>query len=219
MFTDPNANLQDHSDDMDNGLRLAIGKRNSFALGIIYTTKLFICVVAGDCESGLEMVDSRLTWFSRMDGSIHETLCLFLEGLTAFGAARDAKHAQQRKKLVKRARYAMRLLKRLAKLNPPSCLAKFILLEAEDAALAKKHSLAKEKYSHAIALAAKYGSQYELAFSNQFAGGHCITALNDVERGIQYFREACKAYKAWGAWAAVNHLKTKIVELEKTKNT
>lgn len=217
MIIDRDSKLLDHVGEMDQGLQLAVENRNSFAVAIIYTTKLFICVARGDYESGLMMIDNRMQWLPRMNGSIHESLGLYLEGLTAFGAARRAQHANQKKKLVKRARTAMRFLKRLSKHNPSSCLAKYTLLEADYAAVMNKHALAEEKYSHAIVLASKYGSYYELAFSNQVAGEHFIADLGDTESGAFHLKNACQAYEDWGAMAAVSHLKQRLSLLARQK--
>ena len=202
--------LCQESKELDDALQVAIDSQNTFAVAVIYITKSFWYTVAGDYESTLKMVDGRVKWLSRMDGSMHEALGLYLEGLAAFGAARRTKRPEQ----VKRANHAMRMLGRLAKQNPSSCLAKHILLEAEHAALSGKHTMAKEKYSHAISMAARYKSHYELAFANQAAADFYIVDMYDTGTGQHYLKEACKAYEAWGGLAAISHLTKRIQDLE-----
>jgi tetratricopeptide (TPR) repeat protein len=214
LFMDPNADLLDHSGGVDDGLESAKANQNAFACAMVYSIKVFLYFVAGDYDASIKALEDRYGCLTRMEGSIHETFVLYLGGLIFFGVARRATNAQQKRKLLKRARRCMRLLKGLAKQNPASCLGKFVLLEAENASLAKKDAVAKEKYEHAIALAAKYGSYFELAFANQVAGEH-YTHLNDIESGLTYFKEACKTYDDWGGLAAVTHLKKKIAAFEK----
>jgi hypothetical protein len=70
--------------------------------------------------------------------------------------------------------------------------------------------------SHAISLARKYKNIYELALCNQVAGNHYIRDMEQVEEGIKHVRAAIDSFEAWGALAAVTHLKAKIEKLEKS---
>jgi tetratricopeptide (TPR) repeat protein len=214
LFAQPNGNLLDHSGALDDGLESALKSKNGLAISVVVTTKQFMYALAGDHDSALEMVDNRVKCLSKMQGSIHESLSIYLDGLSAFGAARRPEHAHQRRKLIKRARTAIRFLKALAKQNPACCLSKYILLEAENAALAKKYSLAEDKYEHAIALAKKYENIDELSFCNRVAGEHFVIDRNNKERGVEYFRAACKIFEESEGWAAVSLMKKKIAALE-----
>jgi hypothetical protein len=158
------------------------------------------------------MIDNRVN--IKMQGSFHESFSIYLDGLSAFGAARRPEHAHQRRKLIKRAQTAIRFLKGFAKQNPACCLSKFILLEAENAALAKKYSLAEVKYEHAIALAKKYENSDEVSFCNKVAGEHFVIDRNNKKRGLEYFRAACKIFEESEGWAAVSLMKKKIAALE-----
>ena len=75
--------------------------------------------------------------------------------------------------------------------------------------------MAEQKFSHALSLARKYENMHEQAWCNRVSGSHYITDLDQVEEGIKYLRAACDNFEAWGALAAVTHLKGKIEKLSK----
>lgn len=217
-FANANGSLTDHTGELDSGLIAAKKNKNAWALEIIYNTKLFFYVVAGEFKSAIEMIDGRTSHVSPHEGSVHEAFSLYVDGLAFFAEARSSSNAQDARKLLKRARHCIRLLKSLSRINPAVSLGKLVLLEAENAASMKKNVLAGEKYDHAASLASRYGSNFELAFSKQAAGRHFELDLQDRVRAISSFEGACKAYDAWGGNAAATLLKLKIVQLRKASS-
>lgn len=220
-FADPDADLSDHSGELEQGLEDAIEKRNTFAAGIIYSTRVFFYFIVGDYGRCIEMMDGRLSWLPRMDGSVHEGFAYFLEALSFFGTLRKktSTSAPNRRKFLKRARSNTRSLKCLSKQNPSCALAKFVLLDAENAALSKRYTIAGEKYDHAISMASKYKNYFELAYANQVAGRHYIIDRNDISTGIQYYNNAIDAYRTMGGHAAATFLTNQIRDLEGSRST
>ncbi len=208
LFSDPSGNLLDHASVGDGSFPES---RNNWAKQITYNAKIFFFFAAGDYQAAIEMIDGRIAHnASQHDGSIHESFDLYIDGLAFFAQARRTTNAQIAKKLLTRARCCMRQLKALSRSNPAVSLGKYILLEAENAAIMKKYSVAEEKYNHAASLASKYGSYFELAFAKQTAGEHFAWDLGDSDHAIACFEEACKAYEVWEGRAAVSHLQRRI---------
>jgi len=218
VFSDPNGNLTEFACTHDGHLAWQECK-NTCAKEIVYSAKIFFYFVSGKYESAVEMIDGRIANnASQPVGSIHEAFDLYVDGLALFAQARHTRSAADAKKQLKRARHCMQLLKALSRNNPSVSLGKYVLLEAENAAVMKNNVLAEEKYNHAASLASRHGSNFELAFAKQAAGEHFAFDLGDNDRAISCFEEACKAYELWEGKAAVSHLKRRIDFLQKSTN-
>jgi tetratricopeptide (TPR) repeat protein len=216
LLSNPQADILTHPRPLDEGLRAAEDSHNKFAASILSVTKEVMYFIADDLEAAVETMNRRLSKFSRIEveGSVLESVAYYLEGLIAFAALREEKSRGEMRKLLKHARRSTRNLKMLSNNNPSTCLAKYLLLEAEEAAMKKKYPIAREKYSNAIALAKNKGSFVELAFANQAAAAHFLHDLHDVDSALGYLRAAREAYALWGAHAGVTHLARRIDVLE-----
>lgn len=187
------------------------------ALDIAFNTKIFFYFCGGDFKSGVEMIDERDSLStSRNQGFILESFSLFLDGLTFFGQSRRTNDAQYAKDLMRRARQCIRQLRCFAKMNPAVAMSKLVLLEAEHAAVAKRHSVAEEKYDHAAGIAQRYRNTLELALSKQVAGEHYAVDVVDKERAVACFEDACHEYEIWEGRAVISHLQRKIDTLKKS---
>jgi hypothetical protein len=214
LISNPYANMLDHSGDVDVGMNDAIANGNSYAVSFIYCIKSFTAMLVEDHVACLEFGDKHLEWTDRHCHTIHDALWMFTDGLSAFARARDVGSKSEKQRLIQRGKNGMRALKKLSKNCPVHTLCKFILVEAEHEAVAGNHVMAEQKFSHAISLARKYKNMHELALCNQVAGNHYIRDVEQVEEGIKHLRAAIDNFEAWGALAAVTHLKAKIEKLE-----
>ncbi len=217
IYSDPNGDLVDHTGPIDDGLKDAIESGNCFFMSIMYCTKAFFLMNATEFEKGLELMDSRKKVCPRIDDSIFESMPVALEGFFSFGAARRATSMVVRKNLIKRGKMAMKSLQKIAMQNPDNCMSKALLLEAEYAALCKKHNLAKQKYSQAIAVAMGTNASCDIAVSNQLAGIHYCVDMNDPRTGVVHMEAAIKAVRDSGGHAAVTVMERKMRELNEKR--
>jgi tetratricopeptide (TPR) repeat protein len=210
IFSSPDGSLTDHGGITD-CLKTVKETRSCWGVEVLYNTRLFFYLAAGEYEEAVKMMDGRNSHaMSQHRGSVHETFNLYADGLACFAQARRTENSQKAKALIQQARDCMRLLKLLSRSNPAVSFGKAVLLEAENAAIEKKYTLAEEKYNHAASLAKKYGSNFELAFSKQTAGEYFFYDRKDKNRAISCFEEAIVAYEAWEGKAAVTHLNRRI---------
>ena len=217
LISNPHANMLNHSGDIDDGMNDAIANGNSYAVSFIYCVKSFAATLAEDHVTCLEHGDKHLELTDRPTHTVHDAFWIFLDGLSAFARARQVDSKSEKQRLIKRGKNGIRSLKKMSKTCRTHTLSKLILLEAEREAVAGNHATAKQKFLHALSLARKFENMYEQALCDQVAGNHCITDLDQVEEGIKHLRSASGAYKAWGALAAVTHLKGKIEKLSKKR--
>jgi hypothetical protein len=216
-FSDPDADLTDHSGALDKGLRIAKSNKGIMALDVAFNAKIFLYCCAGDYKAGIEMIDERDSLrIAQYEGSILEAFSLFLDGLTLFGQSRRTRDATYARDLVKRARDCIRQLRAFAKKNPAVAMSKLVMLEAENAAILKLNAVAEEKYDHAAGIAHRYRNTFELAFAKQFAGEHYQNDLGDKDRAISCFEDACSAFERLEGHAAVSHLQRKIASLRQS---
>lgn len=192
------------------GIEKALKSHNPLELRLAYGTRLFLSVALQEYESGIEIIKKRDSEIPTNEGCENNVFTRYVDALVYFANARRTSVSKERNRMLKRARACMRVVKPFTKCNPTVSLGKFVLLEAEDAASRNKSLLATEKYDHAIALAAKYGSYVELAFANQAAGEYYHLSPVGKDKAISSFEEALKAYEQWQALAAATCLRTKI---------
>jgi hypothetical protein len=217
IFANPNGDLVDHTGPLDDGLKDALESGNTYFITMMYATKFFFLMAAGEFEMGLKLLNARIKVCPLMDGSICESFFVLLDGLFSFGSARKATTMIGRKTLIKRGKKAMKVLQKFAIQNPANCMTKAILLEAEYAALCKKDSLAKQKYSQAIAVGMGTNTFFEVAFSNQLAAIHYCVDLDDPRTAVAYMEAAIKAYIDWGGHAAVTVMERKLREIRDSR--
>jgi hypothetical protein len=210
-LADPNGDLLD-SCDMDEGIRAAEDSGNQFVSSVLSVTQELLYYVAGDHASASKSIERRVV---RIEGSVHEIFDYYLEALVNFAEIRDEKPWGERRRLLKRAQQCMKGLKSLGMNNPACCLAKYMLLEAEEAAMNKKYHIARERYVNAIALAKSRGSLLEVALANQAAATHFLQDRRDISSTLDHLKAAREAYAAWGGRAAVTLLTKRIDELSK----
>lgn len=214
MFLDPKGDISKPPLLLDEGVQAAIDSQNLFAASSLSTTKEVLYFLSEDYDSALETIQRRESLFCTTEGRIQENFPCFLDGLVAFAAMRQKK-GSERRKLHKIARKNMNQLRKLANNNPSMCLAKYMLLEAEEAAINKKHMIAQEKYMHAITLAKNNNCFFEMAYGNQAAAAHFLHDVRDIDSALDYYRAARKVHKEWGAEAVVANFTLKIDDLAK----
>ena len=217
LISNPKGILLNSNGDLDEGLREAIEKRNSFAISLIFAVKLCLAFLGGDYRKGVEYGELHFNWTPRPKGSIHEAYCLLFESLTAFALARCVSKTE-RKENIRRGLSGMKTIKKLAHSCPTHCLAKFIVFEAETAALAGKHSLAEEKYTHAILLSRKYNNMFEEGLLNLVTGYYFIRDRKDIGKGLMYLEDSCKVFESLGGLALVTLVGEEIDNLKKNES-
>eukprot|EP00538_Stauroneis_constricta_P012896 CAMPEP_0119561134 /NCGR_PEP_ID=MMETSP1352-20130426/16777_1 /TAXON_ID=265584 /ORGANISM="Stauroneis constricta, Strain CCMP1120" /LENGTH=1271 /DNA_ID=CAMNT_0007609265 /DNA_START=130 /DNA_END=3942 /DNA_ORIENTATION=- len=198
---DPAGELLDHSGLLDDTLEHAIANNSIYCLRVLSVGKACLAIHAGDHKRALEEADKLAPWTERKDGIIHDDYGYSIEAIAAFSLARRTKGAE-RKDHLKRGRNRMKVLQKLAKSNPYHCLAKAVLLEAEDLSIRKRYKQAADKYMHAIALAERMECISEVGWTNHCTGWHYITDLKNRTIGKDHLRRAARAYEAYGAAAA-----------------
>jgi tetratricopeptide (TPR) repeat protein len=187
---------------------------NSLNICLIFYTRIYCHFSVGEFEKALQLLDEKNAKYPQMDGSIFEAFPLFLEGLCIFACARKQDNPASRKRLIQRGRKVMKMLQKMSVQNPDSCLGKATLLEAEYAAIRKNESLAKIKYSEAMALSIGHNNYYETIFSKQAAGMHYVFDLNDPKTGLQYLQESIDTSKEFGGHAAARHWEGYVREIK-----
>jgi hypothetical protein len=214
ICSDPSGDLVTDAGAIEEGLKDARESGNIVYISLMYSSKAFFLCSAGEYEKGLKILDERASIITGMNGSIFEGFFMYVEGLFSFGSARFEKDAVKRKALIARGKRAMKPLKKLAMQNPESCLSRLTLLEAEYAALSRKNSLAKQKYSQAIAMAIGNRNSYETIFAKQFAGFHLYMDLDDHITGVKYLEDAVALCIENGYNAAATIWGGKIVKIK-----
>eukprot|EP00529_Nitzschia_sp_RCC80_P008808 CAMPEP_0113485310 /NCGR_PEP_ID=MMETSP0014_2-20120614/24417_1 /TAXON_ID=2857 /ORGANISM="Nitzschia sp." /LENGTH=1205 /DNA_ID=CAMNT_0000378951 /DNA_START=205 /DNA_END=3822 /DNA_ORIENTATION=+ /assembly_acc=CAM_ASM_000159 len=212
-FSDPEHDIRDHTA-IDAALRDSIQHGNIFSIGMMYCFKAAMYMVTGDMERGIETLDKRRSVCDFVSGSIFESFEQYLDGLFAFGLARRETNSSRRKKLIQRGTKDMKVLQRLAMVNPEACGGKALLLEAEYDSLRKKDMVANKKYSQAIAIGQGHRAHFEVAFANQVAADHSVIDMNDPRTGRAYLEASKDAYENWGAFAFSTVLKEQLQILE-----
>lgn len=138
-----------------------------------------------------------------------ETICVMMYGgMTAVAMASKGKHYWRN---VRKAREALRLIKKYANICPENFLDKQYLLEAEIFAL-RGNLRATEKFISAIAVAKHFGFLHCQALANERMARYLVSK-GKFSLAEPYFHEACGLYGKWKAHAKVRHLQNEIDQL------
>eukprot|EP00539_Tryblionella_compressa_P018743 CAMPEP_0178860114 /NCGR_PEP_ID=MMETSP0747-20121128/1570_1 /TAXON_ID=913974 /ORGANISM="Nitzschia punctata, Strain CCMP561" /LENGTH=1094 /DNA_ID=CAMNT_0020526545 /DNA_START=320 /DNA_END=3604 /DNA_ORIENTATION=- len=203
IYNDPNGDIVDgRGGPMKDCLKDALESGNGLSICMMYSCRAFFLFSAGEYRKSLKVLEEKKALIPTMNGSIFDAFTLYLEGLSCFSCARLEQRIKTRTMLIQQGKKVMKSLQKLSLQNPDSCMGKVILLEAEYAALSRKTSLAKQKYSQAIALSVGHGNSFEAVFSKQLAGIYYCLELRDMQTGMKYLTDAIDSLKAWGGHAA-----------------
>lgn len=213
-YNDPDGAFDGSCNYLVESTKEAIASGNGLNICVIYYTRIYAHFSLREYQKALELIDEKYSARPPIEGSILDSFGLYMEGLCAFACARREQGGSIRKSLMQRGRKVMKSLHKLALQNPDSCLGKVALLEAEYAALCKKDSMAKTKYSQAMALSVGHNNYFETIFSKQLAGMHYVVDLNDPRTGLQYLEESINACKEFGGHAAATHWKRIVREIK-----
>ncbi|KAG7374607.1 multi-sensor signal transduction multi-kinase [Nitzschia inconspicua] len=205
VYNNPTGDLDGSCDFLVDATKEAVAEGHTLNVCLVYYSRIYAHFAMQEYKKALELFTEKNALFPPTEKSIFESFAFYIEGLCVFGCVRQEKSASARKSLMKKGRKIMKKLQKLAVQNPDSCLGKATLLEAECAALSKKESLAKIKYSQAMALSVGHKNYFEIISSKQAAGMHHLYELNDPRTSVQYFEEAIEVSKEFGGHAAVTH--------------
>mmetsp|Transcript_7927 Transcript_7927/g.21436 ORF Transcript_7927/g.21436 Transcript_7927/m.21436 type:complete len:220 (-) Transcript_7927:256-915(-) len=211
---DPNSDLLDHSGILDDKLEYSIANNKIYCLRLISCVKAFLALIGGDPKRALMEADQLAPWTERKDGIIYDRFGFTVEATACFRLARTTK-GSERKNYIRRGKSRVALIKKLAASNPYQCLAISSALDAEILALKKRHSLAYDKYQHAIALADRIGCIYEVGTTNEMLGRHYIDDLKNRTLGKDHLGAAARAYTQYGAHAYATVIHKLIEKLDR----
>lgn len=183
--------------------KAAVADGHSLNVCVIYYTRIFAHYSVREYNTAMVLLEEKNARNPPVEGSIFESFAYYLHGLCLFACARQEDNASTRKSFIWQGRKLVKKLQKLAVQNPDSCLGKATLLEAEYASLGKKDSVAKMKYSEAMALSAGHNNFFEMIFSKQAAGLHYIYDLNDPRTGIPMLEESIDVLKDFGGHAVI----------------
>jgi hypothetical protein len=201
-YTNPDSFFDASSDFLVEASNEALASGNTLNICVIFYARIFYHFSMRKFQKALELLDEKNALYPSSEGSMCDSFSLYMEGLCAFACVRQEKNGSTRKSLLQRGRKVTKSLHKLALQNPDTCLGKVTLLEAELAALCKKESVAKIKYSQAMALSVGHNNYIETIFSKQLAGMHYVVDLNDPRTGVPYLEESIKVCKEFGGHSA-----------------
>jgi predicted ATPase len=186
--------------DYDEFLRQAlIEKRQDLASEVGYS-RMYLAFIfneyqlAGSFASLISLPNTRPAF-------VYVAYC-FRVGLVAAAMAREK---IERRKNIRAARKAIRLLERFTTVGPQNCLVRLSLLRAELASALGKTEDAYREYITAISTAPASRSLSMRALSNECFARHLLR-LGSSKKAEAYFLEALSVYEEWGACAKVTQL-------------
>jgi predicted ATPase len=186
--------------DYDEFLRQAlIEKRQDLASEVGYS-RMYLAFIfneyplAGSFASLISLPNTRPAF-------VYVAYC-FRVGLVAAAMAREK---TERRKNIRAATKAIRLLERFATVGPQNCLVRLSLLRAELASALGKTEDAYREYITAISTAPASRSLSMRALSNECFARHLLR-LGSSKKAEPYFLEALSVYEEWGACAKVKQL-------------
>lgn len=218
QYSNPDSVFDGSSDLFVEASKEALASGNTLNICVIYYSRIYCHFSMREYQKALELLDEKNASYPALNGSICDSFSFYMEGLCAFACARHEQNGSTRKSLIQRGRKVMKSLHKLAVQNPDTCLGRVTLLEAEYAALCKKGSVAKIKYSQAMALAVGHNKYFETVFSKQLAGMHYVVDLNDPRTGIPYLEESITVCKEFGGHAAAKHWEQLVVDIKGRKH-
>ncbi|KAL3918679.1 MAG: hypothetical protein SGILL_004124 [Bacillariaceae sp.] len=201
-YNDPSGDITQDFDFLEEACKAVTASGNAMLVCMTYYTRIYGLFSARKYQKALEVLNEKNAICPPMGGSMLDSFEMYMEGMVVFACARQETNGAIRKSLVQRGRKAMKALQKLSVQNPDNCLGKFTLLEAEYAALCKKDSLAKLKYSQAMALSTGHNNNSESVFSKQAAGMHYVVDLQDPQTGLKYLEESIDVLNEFGGHAA-----------------
>jgi pentatricopeptide repeat protein len=217
-YNDPNGDIVNDTVALESSTKKAVQSGNTLTICMMYCTRMCCLYSAGEYEKALKVLDEKKSVANAMGETIFDSFAILMEGLICFSCARNTPKGSTRVALIQRGKKAMKLLLKLSLQNPDSCAGKAVLLEAQYAAVCKKNSLAKQKYSQAIALSVGHSNYFETILSKRLAGIHYCVDLDDGRTGIKYLEESIRDCEAWGGHAPATIWKNKVAEIRDTHN-
>jgi predicted ATPase len=213
-YSDPNADLTKDFDFLKEACEAAVANGRGMTICMVYYTRIYVLFSIRQYQEALKVLDEKHALQPPMGTSMLDSFEMLMEGLVVFACARQETNKSARKCLIQRGQKAMKTLHKLSVQNPDNCLAKFTLLEAEYAALCKKDSVAKLKYSQAMAVAAGNRNYFETIFSKQAAGMHYVLDLQNPRSGLKYLEESIDVLKEFGGHAAATFWEAIVRDLK-----
>jgi len=170
-----------------------------------YVAQVFLYLIFSDYEAAAELAIEKGDYYQKIRPGIIVILGeTFNRAIALYAAAR-----QTRSKKFKKA--ASKLRKRIVgwqKAGNPNVKHFVLCLDAESAALNKKHEQAKSKYVEAINVVSEGGYlQYEALFNERYADylSQHVTLADEAEKRRS---KAIQTYREWGAHAKVAQMQT-----------
>jgi len=191
-----------------NMLAQAAASHDEISLAFINYYLLVLAYVFNDYEAAAEEAN-RLVRITQPPYLHPSMSSLYAFHALALLAICNNRCGRARRKILSTARHSIKKLKQFSLHTPENCLGNAFLLQAELAAVTGKNREARCHFTSAISVATRFGDLMMHAIACERAA--CFSsACGDEAAAGSYFREACSAYKDWGAIAKAEQLEKEM---------
>ena len=177
---------------------------NAPLMTMIHTFHIRLNVIFCEYEGGARLFrDHGYDWPKAAPGHALFMEAVFCGGVCCFVSARQTGNRKDRKYAMK----ARATIKGWIRQNNPNIAHHEALLDAEYAALRKKHKEAERCYQSAISISTRDGVLHDAALSNErYADFLLSTNRANQAKAPFYLKEAIKLYSEWGSFRKAKQL-------------
>ncbi|MDY6824855.1 MAG: AAA family ATPase [Thermodesulfobacteriota bacterium] len=191
--------------DEDEMLPLHEKEEDQFAIHSVHVFNLILGYLFGDFEKALAASESYLHYLSASaKGVMTYAIWNYHDSLTRLAVAGTA-GGRRRSKLLKDVAGNQKQMKKWATLNPANFMQKFLLVEAERAAVLDNRPKAVEYYHQAISRARENQYIQDEAMCHELAAGFWMEN-NNATYAKPHLEQAINGYSQWGASAKAHQV-------------